>query len=154
MSEHRYAILGRDGSGRGEFGTRVTDVLVYSGAPGKQTCDDDSGAPGLVRDPDGVERIAGVVSDGPSCHEDGWDGRADLAALQSFVADTRASWESAAPSRDAGTSTSGGGHGSGSGCAASHGRGPARGAWTLLGAIGYAGLARRRRRSRIRRSPI
>jgi len=122
--------------------TRVTDVLVYSGAPGKQTCDDDSGAPGLVRDPDGVERIAGVVSDGPSCHEDGWDGRADLAALQSFVADTRASWESAAPSADAGTS---GGHGTGSGCVASRERGRGGGEW-LIAAFGAARVARRRRR--------
>jgi hypothetical protein len=83
--------------------TKVTDVLVYSGAPGKQTCDNDSGAPGLIRDPDGVERIAGVVSDGPSCHEDGWDGRADLADLASFVASTRSAWET--PQDDAGSSS-------------------------------------------------
>jgi V8-like Glu-specific endopeptidase len=77
--------------------TKVDDVIFYSGAPGKQTCTNDSGGPGFVRDPDGVERIAGVVSDGPNCHTDGWDGRADLAALASFVSDTRASWESSPP---------------------------------------------------------
>jgi secreted trypsin-like serine protease len=122
--------------------TRVTDVLVYSGAPGKQTCDNDSGAPGLVRDADGVERIAGVVSDGPSCHEDGWDGRADLAALQSFVADTRASWESPAPPRSSG----------GGGCTSSREPGSASGARTLLGAVAavFAIVCRRRiRRSRV-----
>ena len=129
--------------------TRVTDVLVYSGAPGKQTCDNDSGAPGLVRDADGVERIAGVVSDGPSCHEDGWDGRADLAALQSFVSDTRASWDTAAPNADGGAS--GGSSGSGGGCAAGHARGPASDAWPLLGAIGAACLVRRRRRRPVHR---
>ncbi len=120
--------------------TRVTDVLVYSGAPGKQTCDNDSGAPGLVRDPDGTERIAGVVSDGPSCHEDGWDGRADLAALQSFVADTRASWESVAPRADGGPS----GGGDTGGCAVGPERGAASSdAWSLLGAVGAACLVRR-----------
>ncbi len=78
--------------------TRVTDVLVYSGAPGKQTCDIDSGAPGLVTEGDGVERIAGVVSDGPNCHTDGWDGRADLADLATFIADTQKSWDAPPPS--------------------------------------------------------
>jgi MYXO-CTERM domain-containing protein len=77
--------------------TKVEDLIFYSGAPGKQTCNNDSGAPGLVRDADGIERIAGVVSDGPNCHTDGWDGRADLASLASFVSDTRASWESPPP---------------------------------------------------------
>lgn len=78
--------------------TKVTDALVYSGAPGKQTCDLDSGAPGLVTEGDGVERIAGVVSDGPNCHTDGWDGRADLADLGSFIADTQKSWDAPPPS--------------------------------------------------------
>ena len=73
--------------------TKVTDVLVYSGSARKQTCDLDSGGPGLVIESDGVERIAGVVSDGPSCHTDGWDGRADLADLATFVADTEKSWD-------------------------------------------------------------
>ncbi|MDB5218175.1 MAG: Alkaline serine protease [Myxococcaceae bacterium] len=127
--------------------TRITDVLVYSGAPGKQTCDNDSGAPGLVRDPDGIERIAGVVSDGPSCHEDGWDGRADLGALRSFVADTRASWDSAVSNADSGTSGDGS-KSSGGGCVASKSRGAGNGAWMLLLAIGGACVVRRRARGR------
>jgi hypothetical protein len=127
--------------------TRITDVLVYSGAPGKQTCDNDSGAPGLVRDPDGIERIAGVVSDGPSCHEDGWDGRADLGALQSFVADTRASWDSAVSTADSGTSGDSS-KSTGGGCVASTNRGAGKSAWMLLLAIAGACVVRRRARGR------
>jgi secreted trypsin-like serine protease len=126
--------------------TRVTDVLVYSGAPGKQTCDNDSGAPGLVRDADGIERIAGVVSDGPSCHEDGWDGRADLAALQSFVEDTRASWESPPPPP---SSSSNGG-----GCTSSRAPRSESGASTLLGGVALALAVAAARLRRIRRPRV
>ncbi len=101
--------------------TKVTDVLVYSGAPGKQTCDIDSGAPGLVTEGDGVERIAGVVSDGPNCHTDGWDGRADLADLATFIADTQKSWDAPPPS----DAKSGG-------CATTRSDASTEGVWVLL----------------------
>lgn len=121
--------------------TKVTDVLVYSGAPGKQTCDNDSGAPALVVDPDGVERIAGIVSDGPNCHEDGWDGRVDLADVASFVASTRSAWE--APPASAPPAAS-------SGCAAAPGRAPRSTSslpWLFGVAIASMCLARSRRRA-------
>lgn len=121
--------------------TKVTDVLLYSGAPGKQTCDDDSGAPGLIVDADGVERVAGIVSDGPNCHEDGWDGRVDLADVASFVASTRSAWEAPPP---AGTSKSGG-------CDVAAGAAPrsaSRSLWPFfVCALGAAAITTRRRRT-------
>ncbi len=74
--------------------TQVTPTLVFSGAAGEQTCDGDSGGPALFVDDDGVERIIAVVSDGPNCHEDGWDARVDSA--EPFVDDTVARFEDAA----------------------------------------------------------
>jgi len=123
--------------------TKLTDTLVYSGAPGKQTCDNDSGAPGLIVDADGVERIAGIVSDGPSCHEDGWDGRVDLSDVASFVASTRSAWE-APPAPPA--------SGASSGCAAAPGRSPRSASsspWLYGVALAAVWLARARRRARL-----
>lgn len=51
---------------------RIDDELIWSGAPGKQTCDGDSGGPALIGD-----ELVAVVSDGPNCHEDGVDARVD-----------------------------------------------------------------------------
>jgi hypothetical protein len=70
--------------------TAVDDDFVYAGAVERQTCDGDSGGPALWRDDDGVERIAAVTSDGPSCHETGWDVRVD--AVADFVTSTLAAW--------------------------------------------------------------
>lgn len=65
--------------------TRVEDAIYYSGASGEQTCNGDSGAPALVSN--GVsDEVVGIVSDGPDCHHDGWDGRADKIA--EWVRDT------------------------------------------------------------------
>ncbi|MFL5322046.1 MAG: S1 family peptidase [Myxococcaceae bacterium] len=70
------------GSGRGTRRkvsypvTKVEAEIFYSGAAGEQTCDGDSG--GAALGPDG--KVIGIVSDGPNCHEDGWDGRVDLVA--------------------------------------------------------------------------
>lgn len=65
--------------------TRVTEATFYSGAAGKQTCSYDSGAPALRG-----EKLIGIVSDGPDCHTDGWDGRVDVVAQ--WVKDTAAGW--------------------------------------------------------------
>lgn len=57
--------------------TALSPTKVTSGAPGKQTCTFDSGGPAFWQDEDGVERLIAVVSDGPTCHDDGWDIRVD-----------------------------------------------------------------------------
>jgi hypothetical protein len=89
------------GSGRGVRRTvdlpltAVDDDFLYAGADGRQTCDGDSGGPALWRDDDGVERIAAVTSDGPNCHDIGWDVRID--AVADVVTSTLAAW---APTSD------------------------------------------------------
>ena len=61
---------------------RIDPSRLWSGAPGKQTCSADSGAPGMmVLGEDPGERIAGVVSDGVNCQVDGWDGTRDHALV-------------------------------------------------------------------------
>jgi hypothetical protein len=57
--------------------TTIDATKVYSGSNGKNTCDGDSGGPALFTGDDGIERIIAVVSNGPSCHEVGWDIRLD-----------------------------------------------------------------------------
>lgn len=55
--------------------TRVEPLVFWSGAPGQQTCDGDSGGPALMAREPGREELVGVVSDGQDCHTDGWDGQ-------------------------------------------------------------------------------
>ncbi|HUJ63018.1 MAG TPA: S1 family peptidase [Kofleriaceae bacterium] len=71
---------------------RIDGLLVYSGAPGEQTCTGDSGGPGLVATADG-EAIATVVSDGPDCQlsQDGWDDRVDL--VMDWIVSTVTAWD-------------------------------------------------------------
>jgi hypothetical protein len=64
--------------------TKLEPLLIWSGAPGQQTCTRDSGAPSLMRR-DGVERIVAVVSDGPNCHEDGADARVDVPEIHDWI---------------------------------------------------------------------
>ena len=72
--------------------TQVSDTRVWSGGHGKQTCLGDSGGPGLMREgPFSPEQIVSVISDGPNCHEIGWDSRVDLAAA--WIAETQAGWD-------------------------------------------------------------
>lgn len=68
--------------------TEVDPDVVWSGGSG-QTCEGDSGGPGFLGR-DGGEQLVGVVSDGPNCHDAGWDGRADLVA--DWVGQTAAAW--------------------------------------------------------------
>jgi trypsin len=70
--------------------TEVDPLVVWSGAVGQQTCNGDSGAPGLLTRA-GVERVAAVVSDGPDCYDAGWDGRVD--AVADWIVSTAAQWE-------------------------------------------------------------
>ena len=135
---------------------RIDGMLVYSGAPGEETCVGDSGGPGLVTTTSGAEVVAMVVSDGPDCQlsQDGWDNRVDL--VRDWIVATTSSWD-APPTFDMGSSGSGS-SGSGSG---SDGGGDAPGASSGSASGGCAttdasasGLSvlivalRRRRRSR------
>lgn len=72
---------------------RVAGMLVYSGAPGEQTCGGDSGGPGLLPVATGGEVIAAIVSDGPACQlsQDGWDDRVDL--VKDWIVQTTSSWD-------------------------------------------------------------
>jgi uncharacterized membrane protein YgcG len=91
---------------------RVEGMLIYSGAPGKQSCDGDSGGPGLMMaGAQGTEAIVGVVSDGPDCElsEDGWDDRIDL--VKDWILQTVSAWD-APPTF---VTVAGGGNGSGAG---------------------------------------
>jgi MYXO-CTERM domain-containing protein len=73
---------------------KIDGMLVYSGAPNEQTCNGDSGGPGLVMATDGSELIASVVSDGPDCQtsQDGWDDRVDL--VKDWIVSTTSGWDS------------------------------------------------------------
>lgn len=72
--------------------TKLDDVFVYSGAPGKQTCVFDSGGPAF-RTIDGAEVLVGVVSAGDDCHSDGWDVRLDRADVRSWIDATLQKWQ-------------------------------------------------------------
>jgi secreted trypsin-like serine protease len=81
--------------------TEVDARVVWSGGMAEQTCDGDSGGPGLlVRG--GVEELVGVVSDGPNCQDAGWDGRVDVAL--DWIRATEARWDPDAGPPDAGPS--------------------------------------------------
>lgn len=69
--------------------TQVDPLIVWSVGPGAQTCLGDSGGPGL-RSRGGGEELVGVVSDGPNCHDAGWDGRVDIAV--DWIDATLAAW--------------------------------------------------------------
>jgi secreted trypsin-like serine protease len=116
--------------------TEVDPLVVWSGAPGEQTCTGDSGGPGLVARAGG-ERLAAVVSDGPDCYDAGWDGRVDVVA--DWVTATTAPWvPDAGPGSDAGAPPTPPRH---SGCTSVPG-------WdlALLGWLGLLGRLPRRRR--------
>jgi len=74
--------------------TRVEPLVVWSVGPGEQTCDGDSGGPGLLSR-SGQEQLIAVVSNGPDCADAGWDGRVDVVA--DWVNSTASEW-----ARDAG----------------------------------------------------
>jgi hypothetical protein len=61
---------GLTGAGRKREGDSRLDSLdaahLYAAAGGARTCYGDSGGPALIEDPDGLERLAGVTSRGPS----------------------------------------------------------------------------------------
>ena len=120
--------------------TRLTTTTVFSGAGGRQTCDGDSGGPGFIADDDGVERITGIVSDGPDCVADGWDMRVD--AVRAFIDDTAARFERAPEPASAGASGTSG-HGCGT-CA----QGVTGCALALLSLVGALRLRPSRRRGR------
>jgi secreted trypsin-like serine protease len=92
--------------------TQVEPQLVWSGGPGQQTCLGDSGGPALMTR-GGGEELVGITSDGPNCHDPGWDTRADTVA--DWVSTTVAAWApDAGPAPTPppkGCSTAGGGAG-------------------------------------------
>lgn len=80
--------------------TEVDPLIVWSVGLGMQTCLGDSGGPGLVQR-DGGEVLVGVVSDGPNCHDAGWDGRVDVA--RDWIDATLTAWSPGAGPPDAGS---------------------------------------------------
>ena len=111
---------------------RVDSILIYSGAPGKQTCGGDSGGPGFMA-LQMTELLVGIVSDGPNCNlsQDGWDDRVDM--VKDWIVQTVSGWDAPPsfgpgpqPVRDAGVlpgdsgdgDASTGGPPAGGGCAA------------------------------------
>ncbi len=65
--------------------TKVEPIKLWSGGNGKQTCIFDSGGPVLMHI-DGVEQIVAVVSDGPNCHDPGYDDRVDAPEIAAWIA--------------------------------------------------------------------
>lgn len=113
--------------------TEVDPFVVWSGALGEQTCNGDSGGPGLIT-LGGIEQLEGVVSDGPDCYDAGWDMRVDVVA--SWITSTAATWMP-----DAGAHPADGGptaEDRSGGCST------AGGGWLGLMALGLLGLGRRR----------
>jgi len=133
---------------------RIDNMLVYSGAPGQETCVGDSGGPGLVKTASGGEVIAMVVSDGPDCQlsQDGWDNRVDL--VRDWIVTTTSSWDAPPtfdPGGSGGSGGSGGGGSDGNGGSGSSGGGaaPEGGCATTdasAGGLAVLVLALRRRR--------
>ncbi len=130
---------------------KVDNMLVYSGAPGEQTCVGDSGGPGLVMTASGTEAIAMVVSDGPDCQlsQDGWDNRVDL--VRDWIVTTTSGWDDPPTFVDDGTGSGSGSDGSGSDGSGSGGSGSHGGCATSDASAGglcalALALARRRRR--------
>ena len=102
--------------------TEVDPLIVWSVGPGEQTCNGDSGGPGFLTLSDGGEVLAAVVSDGPNCHDAGWDGRVDVVA--DWIQTTRATFEPDAGPVDAGVAfhaDAGSGDDNGGGCESSGG---------------------------------
>ncbi len=89
----------------------IDAVLIYSGAPGEQTCTGDSGGPGFMTLDGETEVEVGVVSDGPNCDlsEDGWDDRVDV--VEAWIISTVSAWD-APPTFDDDGSAIGSGSGS------------------------------------------
>ncbi|HEX4451080.1 MAG TPA: trypsin-like serine protease [Kofleriaceae bacterium] len=85
----------------------IDAVLIYSGAPGEQTCTGDSGGPGFMTLDGQTEALVGVVSDGPNCDlsEDGWDDRVDV--VEDWIVSTVSAWD-APPTFDNGSAIDGG----------------------------------------------
>lgn len=146
------------GAGRGIKRTvtyplnRVEPVLIYSGAPGKQTCSGDSGGPGFMTlGAHPTELLVGIVSDGPSCDlsQDGWDDRVD--AVKDWIVQTVTAWDAPPsfgpepdPASDAGVSPGDGSAGSttsGGGCAV----GQTAGSWPLFALLSLSLLLRARK---------
>ncbi|MBS2029408.1 MAG: trypsin-like serine protease [Deltaproteobacteria bacterium] len=97
--------------------TEVDPLIIWSVGPGEQTCTGDSGGPGFTTLDDGGEVLAAVVSDGPNCHDAGWDGRVDVVA--DWIVSTRAVFEPDAGPVDAGVDfhpDAGSGDSKGGGC--------------------------------------
>jgi V8-like Glu-specific endopeptidase len=99
----RHVGFGVEAESGGETGTkreatwpldRLDGDFLYSGGAGAQTCNGDSGGPALLTR-NGVERVVGVVSDGPDCHSTGWDQRVDRGA--DWIAATLKEWTVATP---------------------------------------------------------
>jgi hypothetical protein len=100
--------------------TRLDVNFVYSGDAVHNTCNGDSGGPGLLAAlPDGGEVEVSITSDGPSCTTEGWDVRVDEVA--NWIVSTASKWETqipadplpdageaAPPQNDAGTPGQGG----------------------------------------------
>ena len=85
--------------------TQVDDLIVWSVGATAQTCTYDSGGPGFVTR-NGHEELVAVVSDGPNCHDAGWDGRVDV--VLEWIHATMTEFEPAPATPDKGCSSTGG----------------------------------------------
>jgi hypothetical protein len=76
--------------------TRLDSDFVYSGDAVHNTCNGDSGGPGLLAAlPGGAEVMVSLVSGGPDCTSEGWDVRVD--EVSDWIVATAQTWESALP---------------------------------------------------------
>lgn len=89
--------LAGDGTRRSVAGrvAKLDADFLYSGDARGNTCSGDSGGAALFALPDGGEALVGVVSDGPSCTEPGWDVRVDV--VSGWIAQTVVSFGDAPP---------------------------------------------------------